>query len=115
MIIGFTGHRNKEVDERVLEAIVRRWPDAENWVQGGAEGFDTQVRLFAESEGIPCLTLPGRPGHYFERDRRIVLSTDILIACYDGRKTGGTYYTQLFARANLRRVYLIPEKWQYAV
>lgn len=40
---------------------------------------------------------------YHERNRYMVLSSDRVIAVYDGRSTGGTFYTIRFAQANEKK------------
>jgi hypothetical protein len=95
--IGFTGHRNTVTDEATLDAIAARFPGAV-WVHGDCpDGFDAQVRRYAEAHGIQEMRLPGRPGTYLIRNREIVervrQGNGILFACYDGRYKGGTAYT----------------------
>jgi hypothetical protein len=96
--IAFTGHRNKVCDARQLDNIMRAWPNA-IWVHGGAAGFDTQVAEFARAHGITeQAILPdydNYTGHVapLKRNDQIVDGAHILVACYDGRKGGGTHYT----------------------
>ena len=44
---------------------------------------------------------------YYERNRYMVLSSDRVIAVYDGRSTGGTFYTIRFAQANEKEIRII--------
>ena len=44
---------------------------------------------------------------YHERNRYMVLSSDRVIAVYDGRSTGGTFYTIRFAQANEKEIRII--------
>ena len=44
---------------------------------------------------------------YHERNRYMVLSSDRVIAVYDGRSTGGTFYTIRFAQANEKEIHII--------
>ena len=44
---------------------------------------------------------------YHERNRYMVLSSDRVIAVYDGRSTGGTFYTIRFAQANEKEIRVI--------
>ncbi len=94
MNIAFSGHRDKSVDVSRLEQIRVQYPSA-TWVHGGAVGFDTQVETFAKAHGIATIIhLPDYRTHGraapFVRNRTIVESSTLLIALYDGRKTGGT-------------------------
>ena len=101
MRIGFTGHRNRITGE--LSYIHTLYPDAV-WVHGGAEGFDTQVDQYAKEHGITVEVIRPEydkfPDHVAPllRNEDIVNGTDLLIACYDGRKTGGTRYTVEYAK-----------------
>ena len=44
---------------------------------------------------------------YHERNRYMVLSSDRVIAVYDGRSTGGTFYIIRFAQANEKEIRII--------
>lgn len=97
MNIGFTGHRNKTIDKSALQALAEEFPQS-IWIHGGAIGFDSQVSEFASQMGItqkiirPNYLQHGRPAPLI-RNRQIVFDADLLVACFDGRKTGGTAYT----------------------
>jgi hypothetical protein len=103
MQIGFTGHRDRYLSEPALEALAEEFPGAV-WVHGGAAGFDTQVAVFARAYHIPQEVI--RPDYHLHHPKRapllrneiIVNRTELLVACYDGRTTGGTYYTVRYAR-----------------
>lgn len=101
MNIGFTGHRDKNADIKDISQIATKYAGA-TWLHGGAKGFDTQVDVFARVHSIPAqVYLPdyekyGR-GAPLVRDREIVDNCDMLVALYDGRKTGGTAYTVNYA------------------
>jgi hypothetical protein len=105
--IGFTGHRDRYVNLSDLDAIADEFPDA-IWVHGDAQGFDRQVRRYAETHGIEHEPHPPEDNKFPEdsawreaplaRNRQIVESVSILFACYDGRQSGGTYYTIRYAR-----------------
>lgn len=81
--IAFTGHRNKVCDARQLDNIMRAWPNA-IWVHDEADGFDSQVAEFARAHGITAQA---------KSNDQIIEDADILVACYDGRKGGGTFHT----------------------
>jgi hypothetical protein len=100
-LVGFTGHRDRVVDEAALDMVRERHPNAA-WVHGDCPlGFDAFVDAYAKRHGIR--RIPIRPksrtaAHYLERDREIVDAVSILYACWDGRKMGGTFYTQKYAQ-----------------
>lgn len=108
MQIAFTGHRNKQAAIRDIESITYQFPNAV-WVHGGAIGFDSQVETFAKNNGINTIVITpdyakyGKPAPLI-RNRQIVDSAEILIACYDGRKSGGTYRTIQYARSKGKKV-----------
>lgn len=102
MLISFTGHRNKLAKESDLEQVLKDYPDS-IWVHGGAIGFDTQVEQFARKHGIKTVVI--RPDYKsygklapLVRNDEIVKLGEKLIALYDGRVGGGTYYTIKRAR-----------------
>ncbi len=97
MNIAFTGHRDKVAKESDLRALTDEFPQA-IWIHGGAIGFDSQVNVFASRLGITQKII--RPDYLHHghsapliRNRQIVSNADILVACYDGRQSGGTAYT----------------------
>lgn len=101
--ISFTGHRDKLCADGELERINQMYPDA-IWVHGGAVGFDSQVQYFAERSHIPTMIIRPDYERYkgklapIMRNRLIVERGSVLIACYDGRKTGGTFFAIQYAR-----------------
>lgn len=104
-MIGFTGHRDKIAKVADLQALRDQYPNA-TWIHGGAGGFDTQVDGFAKAHGIICRVM--RPNYArhgksapLVRNREIVDGCQLLIACYDGRKSGGTYYTITYAQKRI--------------
>lgn len=102
-VVAFTGHRNKRARESDLDMIKERHPNA-LWVHGGAEGFDSQVEMYARKHGIttqvywPDFRKYGSPRALFERNERIVEHGEILYALYDGRPRGGTYHAINYAK-----------------
>lgn len=110
MNIAFTGHRDKQVDAAELVNIMTRYPGAV-WVHGGAKGFDSQVAEFASRNRIEQVII--RPNYSIGRNaplirnRKIVDMGDILVACYDGRNSGGTYYTVNYAHKISKPVHVL--------
>jgi hypothetical protein len=105
LIIGFTGHRDKRAYQEDLAFIAKRYPEA-IWIHGGAPGFDTQVEQFPR-QGLtrPAITLRPDYKHHeprvapLRRNEDIVHLSGLLVACYDGRETGGTAFTVRYARS----------------
>lgn len=102
MRIAFSGHRDRIAASTTLEDVYKNYPDA-IWVHGGAAGFDAQVEAFAKSHGIkteviqPDYKTHGKSAPLM-RNHTILRKSELLVACYDGRKSGGTYYTINLAR-----------------
>lgn len=116
MIIGFTGHRDRITTLLELAEIYVQFPDAQ-WVHGDARfGFDAQVKAFAEQHGISVKGYPPDYQKYIKvpkyapiarNHEKIVDPCDILVACYDGRKKGGTFDTVNYAlKLNKPVIYL---------
>lgn len=102
MRIAFSGHRDQISDTSSLDDI-RALDPAAVWVHGGAQGFDSQVEAYAQRHNIQTVVI--RPdyqkfgkGAPLKRNHQIIEGADMLVACYDGRKSGGTYYTLTLAR-----------------
>lgn len=99
MIIGITGHRDRLANADDLRQMLA---DATLVIHGGAKGFDQQAAAIAQEMGIatkaitPDYSQHGR-GAPLIRNRQIVEQCNQIIACYDGRKSGGTYYTINYA------------------
>lgn len=97
--LGFTGHRDTNTHWNNFHDIVAAFPKA-TWIHGGAKnGFDRQVsdyiRLYnLKFEAItPNYKKFGRHYAPLERNIQIVNKCKVIIACYDGRDVGGTYFT----------------------
>lgn len=111
MRIAFTGHRNRFAKRQAIENILNQFPGA-TWIHGGAIGFDSQINCFAISHKIPTQVI--RPDYSqfakaapLVRNRTIVEQCDLLIALYDGRKTGGTAYTIKYAKKLKKPIILL--------
>ncbi len=123
MRIGFTGHRDKLAPQGSLNSLTKEYPDAV-WYHGGAKGFDTQVETFAVEHGIKTKVVPplydkihpiyDHPPSAFvkpwnliaplERNKVIVKCANLLIALWDGRESGGTYFTIMYAFKHHKKV-----------
>ena len=97
MRIAFSGHRDRLAPISTLEDVCNSYPGAV-WVHGGAGGFDTQVETFARSHSIKTEVI--RPNYEkfgkaapLKRNQAILEGSELLVACYDGRTSGGTFYT----------------------
>jgi hypothetical protein len=108
-VILFTGHRDRHLDPAQLEMIAGLYEGA-IWLHGGAIGFDSQVECFAKAHGIETKVVPpdyaryGRSQAPLVRDCQMVEMADFVVACYDGRRNGGTAYTVTYARSEGKRV-----------
>jgi hypothetical protein len=115
--VSFTGHRDKFCAEGELERIAKRYPGGV-WVHGGAVGFDSQVQYFAENHRIATLIIrPDYQKHKGKqapiiRNREIAEMGNVLVACYDGRKTGGTFFTITYARQFGKHIELLAVRGQ---
>ena len=115
MYISFTGHRDKFCSESDLEKLLSEYPESV-WIHGGAIGFDTQVENYAKKHGIKTIVV--RPDYQrygrrapLIRNDEIINRGDILVALYDGRIGGGTYYTIQKAKAIQKNIVLFkPQK-----
>jgi len=107
----FTGHRDRVIDLIHLETIAALYEGA-TWVHGGASGFDTQVDQFAKTKGIavevvrPDYTDPGISYKLAPilRNKVMVDMGPVLVALWDGRKTGGTWATIEYARRKGKKI-----------
>jgi len=111
MIVMFTGHRDKTVSSAELEKVISELaPDS--CIHGGARGFDTTAELCAAKLGIPTVKYApdykkyGRPAPLV-RNREMVEKCNAIIAYYDGRKSGGTFYTIEYARKLNKPIYFV--------
>lgn len=102
MKIMFTGHRNAAADPIELQAIANLYPQSE-WIHGGAKGFDTQVEQFAKELRVATTVFKPNYAQYgrgapFVRNREMTAIADLVVACYDGRTSGGTFHVVQLAR-----------------
>lgn len=110
--IMFTGHRDSVSDAAALENIAALYDNC-TWVHGGADGFDAQVENVAKAHGIT--TRIYRPDYKkyasrvapLIRNREMLAASDLVVACYDGRKTGGTFFTVTEARKEGKKVVIL--------
>jgi len=113
MVIAFTGHRDGRVGELWLHEIAAWFPGA-LWIHGGADGFDSQVDEYAFRMGIQSQVL--RPDYKTHppkiapliRNRALVAQADFLVACWDGRLSGGTFFTVEEARRKGIAMLILP-------
>lgn len=108
----FTGHRDCVCDEVMLDNIANLYGDC-LWIHGGARGFDSQVDSVGKKYSIkikvynpnykdnPAKTAP------LIRNKEMLAACDFVIACYDGRKRGGTYFVICEAKKLGKRVMII--------
>lgn len=77
--------------------------------------YKRKLRLMEEylaesAKEIRYITDKYRDGCFFERDRRIVDDSDVLLVVWDGRKIGGTWYTYKYALEQGKDVLVFPWK-----
>jgi hypothetical protein len=88
------------------------------WVHGNAKGFDLQADYCGRILGHPVLPIPPDYKKFkwqwakacLTRNEEIVHRSDILIAAYDGRKTGGTLHAIRFAKRMGVQILYIPRR-----
>lgn len=108
--IMFTGHRNAKTSIKCLKEIAKRIPNV-TWIHGGAKGFDEQVEKYAIENNIKTEVF--KPDYKFGkaapliRNKKMIESADLVIACYDGRKSGGTNQSILYAFNKGKNVFFV--------
>lgn len=112
MIVGFTGHRDKVASNNDIASVSSSFPNS-SWVHGGAVGFDSQVEEFAKLNGIRTYIIVPDYTTYGDRaplvrNEEIVNRSDALVAMWDGRTFGGTWYTIQLAVKKGIKIILIP-------
>lgn len=122
IILGITGHRDKQADWNDLRTALE-WYDLDGKltvIHGGAVGFDTQVskviKRLNSKYGHSIKEVVIRPDYKnidnkkfapLKRNEEIVQKSDIILALYDGRLSGGTYYTLNLAKAQEKDTYIL--------
>jgi hypothetical protein len=112
-VVMFTGHRDATCDEAWLLGASISHPDA-IWLHGGALGFDRQVEAYAREHDILTLSVPPDYKNYpgkmapLVRNVRMLDCADGVMACYDGRLTGGTAQVVREAKCRGIPVWIIP-------
>lgn len=120
--IGISGHRDKIADWNDIRTMLE-WYSLDNSltvIHGGADGFDTQVsrviKRLNTAYGYSIKEVVIRPDYKntenkkfapLKRNEQIVDNSDVLVALWDGRTTGGTYYTIQYAEKNEKDVYYL--------
>jgi len=97
MYISFTGHRDKLADKTDLDKILLEFPNSV-WVHGGAVGFYRQVEMYAIKHNVKTLIIRPNYEKYGRhapliRNEEIIEMGELLVALFDGRQNGGTYFT----------------------
>jgi len=111
-IIMFTGHRDCICDVVMLENIAALYDDC-TWIHGGAVGFDQQVAIVAAQHKIETKVYkPNYKEYSFKtapiiRNKCMLSDCDMVIACYDGRKSGGTYFVICEAKKAGKKVIIL--------
>ena len=104
MKIAITGSRKFKNYECLVSALSALLPT--EIIAGGAKGADTLAERYADEYGIrKKICLPRfktektryHPGHYHERNRKIVDCAEIVLAFWDG-SDGGTKSTMDYAK-----------------
>jgi len=96
----FTGHQDRLTTPEFLAYLDLLYGD-HIWMNGGAQGFDTQVQEYAERRSINTrqvfarvfCELYGKTIGPLRRNDHMLLYANHLVALYDGRTRGGTLYT----------------------
>lgn len=98
-VVAFTGHRDRRADfDTLLSEVLRVTGPETLFRHGGAEGFDTQVAKLLEGPELIVHVYKPNYDKYgnsapLKRNDAMLNGADLLIACWDGRKQGGTFYT----------------------
>lgn len=96
MRIVFTGHRDQRANDEDILLVLRTFPNA-TIIHGGARGFDMQVDRLARSlDRRPEIHRPnyeafGRGAPLVRNVGMLKAGCDLVVALYDGRRTGGTF------------------------
>lgn len=101
-IISFTGHRDRICSIGELNDLKKYAGDC-IWRHGGARGFDSFVSKYCKDNNIEEVVIRPEYDKYGRaapiiRNRTIIEGSILLVACYDGREYGGTFYTVNLAK-----------------
>lgn len=111
--ICFTGHRDRITSVDALESMYESWFNA-LWLQGGAQGFDAQVREFCKIHTINHQMIEPDYKRYaptvapLVRNKWMVDRSRLVVACWDGRTRGGTFQTVNYAKMRGVSVVVVP-------
>lgn len=126
MKLGFSGHRNIDIDPKWFIFLKRKFPLLTTWVHGDARnydkeysdviGLDQQVSMFLRDNKRELIEEKIKPDYTnhpaktapLTRNRHIVSMSSMMAIAWDGRKTGGTYYTLMYTIEVGKPVFLIP-------
>lgn len=99
MNLGFSGHRDKKADYWQIKDIMEFY-NPELIIHGGAKtGFDRQIYLVANRlEYKQKIFRPDYNKFFYKvaplrRNDLIVEKSNLLVVLFDGRQSGGTFYT----------------------
>lgn len=114
--ICITGHRNCNLTNDAVDVfmnnIIKHYGKI-MIVSGGAEGFDLLIENWCINNNVILKTIrPDYNKNFYkqaplERNKIMVDMCDFVLAYYDGRKTGGTYYTINYARKKNKQIMFI--------
>jgi len=115
MVILFVGHKDARARVDVLRAIHKEFPQA-TWICGGNRGVDGDVVHFAHQRKIPVEIRRPEYGTAPERwtrrehNHQMVKDADLVVAFFDGRQSGGTYYILTYARSQGKEIRTYPPR-----
>lgn len=90
----------EEIPSVTLECAVPFPEQADGWPR---EDKIRRSRIVENSDGITITSPEYSKSAYFKRNRYMVDSSEVLVACYDG-KSGGTAYTVEYAKKKAKTV-----------
>jgi len=119
MIIAVVGNRQgwtyEQVKKKLLELGVYK---SDVIVSGGAEGVDTFAQMYAKENGNELITLypdPSKPSpeRYFDRNKEIILRSDMVIAFDKGDKHSGTLNSINYAKGSRKPMFIVHSDGSY--